>query len=174
MSNLPVFIWFINQSRKFEDKIAHRRQAFPLNNTMKRVVEISILIASILLGGLLNGKIIEIQSLFIPLPPGADFSTEESFKSSIKLLSAKHFIFPFLAHAMGTLLSGTLAVLFLKHSDRLKYYLWIIGGLFFAAGTYMVAILPAPVWFNLLDLTMAYFPMVWLPYYLLRKSNHSH
>jgi hypothetical protein len=137
---------------------------------MNRIIEILILIASILLGGLLNGKIIEIQELFIPLPPGADFSTEEGLKSSMKLLSAKHFIFPFLAHAMGTLLSGTLAVLFLKQSDRLHYFLWIIGGLFFAAGAYMVAILPAPWWFNILDLSLAYFPMAWLSYYLLRKS----
>jgi hypothetical protein len=94
-------------------------------------------------------------------------------KNSIHLLSAQHFIFPFLAHALGTLLSGTLAVLFLKKSNKLNYYLWIIGGMFFAAGAYMVAILPAPWWFNILDLTLAYFPMAWLPYYLLRKSSHS-
>ncbi len=170
MSNLPVILWFINQSCKFEYKIANHRHLPTHQNTMKRVIEILVLIASILLGGLLNGKIIEIQELFIPLPPGADFSTEEGLKSSMKLLSAKHFIFPFLAHALGTLLSGTLAVLFLKKSNRLHYFLWVIGGLFFAAGTYMVVILPAPWWFNILDLALAYFPMAWLPYYLFRQS----
>jgi hypothetical protein len=172
-SNLPVFLRFRNLSRKFEHNIAILRQPYRKPNYMKRVIEILVLLASILLGGLLNGKIIEIQSFFIPLPPGADFSTEEGMKNSIHLLSAQHFIFPFLAHALGTLLSGTLAVLFLKKSNKLNYYLWFIGGLFFAAGTYMVTILPAPWWFNILDLTLAYFPMAWLPYYLLRKSSHS-
>jgi hypothetical protein len=170
MSNLAVILRFINQSSKFEDKIADCRQVLTQQTNMNRIIETLILIASILLGGLLNGKIIEIQELVIPLPPGADFSTEEGLKSSMKLLSAKHFLVPFLAHALGTLLSGTLAVLFLKKSNRLLYFLWIIGGLFFAAGTYMVAILPAPWWFNILDLSLAYFPMAWLPYYLLRKS----
>ena len=139
---------------------------------MKRPFEILLIIACLLLGGLLNQQIIDIQSYFIPLPAGFNLSSEEGMKQSMKLLSARHFLFPFLAHALGTLLSSSLAVIFLKNSARLRYILWLIGGLFFAAGTYMVIILPSPWWFNAVDLILAYFPMAWLPYYLLKKVNY--
>jgi hypothetical protein len=38
----------------------------------------------------------------------------------------------------------------------------IIGSLFFVGGLQMVMELPSPMWFNVLDLGLAYFPMVWL------------
>ena len=43
---------------------------------MKRSFEILLVITCLLLGGLLNQQIIDIQSYFIPLPPGVDFSSE--------------------------------------------------------------------------------------------------
>lgn len=140
---------------------------------MKRSFEILLVITCLLLGGLLNQQIIDIQSYFIPLPPGVDFSSEVGMKQSMKLLSARHFLFPFLAHALGTLLSGSLALVFLKNSARLPYILWLIGGLFFAAGTYMVVILPSPWWFNVVDLMLAYFPMAWLPFIVFKKFQKS-
>jgi hypothetical protein len=37
-------------------------------------------------------------------------------------------------------------------------------------GVYMVNILPSPMWFNVLDLGLAYFPMAFLGYRLGRKA----
>jgi hypothetical protein len=38
----------------------------------------------------------------------------------------------------------------------------VVGAFFFLGGLYMVSILPAaPLWFDVLDLALAYFPMAW-------------
>jgi hypothetical protein len=48
----------------------------------------------------------------------------------------------------------------------------LIASLFFAGGIYMVMLLPSPLWFNLTDLILAYFPMAFLGYYLLKKKQN--
>jgi hypothetical protein len=47
----------------------------------------------------------------------------------------------------------------------------LIASLFFVGGIYMVMLLPSPLWFNLTDLILAYFPMAYLGYYLLKKKQ---
>ncbi len=135
---------------------------------MKKIYPILIVIVALLLGGITNGAIVEISSSIIPPPPGADFSTEEGLKKSMQLMEKKHFIFPFLAHAIGTLISGFMVVLFLKNSPKLFYYVFLVGAMFFIAGAYMVSILPSPLWFNAVDLIFAYFPMAFLPYWFMK------
>ena len=72
----------------------------------------------------------------------------------------KYFIFPFLAHAIGTLSGAYIAA---KFSNRYHMIFAICIGLFFlVGGITMVFILPAPVWFIILDLVIAYIPMSWL------------
>ena len=72
----------------------------------------------------------------------------------------KYFIFPFLAHAIGTLSGAYIAA---KFSDRHHMIFAICIGLFFLlGGITMVFILPAPVWFIIVDLFLAYIPMGWL------------
>jgi hypothetical protein len=46
----------------------------------------------------------------------------------------------------------------------------LIAGLFFAGGLYMVFILPAPLWFDLTDLIIAYFPMAFIGYKLAKRK----
>lgn len=127
-----------------------------------------ILVAALFLGGLVNGAIVELSGSIIPPPPGADFTTEEGLKKSMQLMEKKHFIFPFLAHALGTLISGLIVVLFLKNSPKLHFYVFLVGAVFFLAGAYMVSILPSPLWFNAVDLIFAYFPMAILPYWFMK------
>ena len=72
----------------------------------------------------------------------------------------KYFIFPFLAHAIGTLSGAYIAA---KFSDKYHMIFAICIGLFFLlGGITMVFILPAPVWFIVVDLFLAYIPMGWL------------
>ncbi len=137
---------------------------------MKKIYPILIVIVALLLGGITNRAIVEISSSIIPPPPGADFSTEEGLKKSMQLMEKKHFIFPFLAHALGTLISGFIVVLFLKNSPKLSLYIFLVGAVFFLAGSYMVYILPSPLWFNAVDLIFAYFPMAFLPFWLKNKT----
>ena len=82
-------------------------------------------------------------------------------------MEAKHFIFPFLAHALGTLVGGLVASLIAKTS-HMKLAL-LVGVIFLAAGTYNVVTLPAPIWFEALDLIAAYLPMAWIGYRLSGK-----
>ena len=42
----------------------------------------------------------------IPLPEGVNTSTREALKAALPLLRMQDFVFPFLAHAMGTLTSA--------------------------------------------------------------------
>ena len=117
-------------------------------------------VAGALIGGLVNSGIISIGPLVIPPPEGADFSTQESLAASMPLLSAQHFIFPFLAHALGTLVGCIVAVRIGKgHPLRLALP---VSLLFFIGGAWMVNQLPSPLWFNIADLSLAYFPMAWL------------
>ena len=44
--------------------------------------------------------------LVIPPPAGVDVSDPQSLSESIHLFEPKHFVFPFLAHALGTLVGA--------------------------------------------------------------------
>ena len=72
----------------------------------------------------------------------------------------KFFIFPFLAHALGTLAGAFIAAKIA--STHKKTFALIVGAFFLIGGTMMVFMLPAPLWFIFLDLTVAYIPMGWL------------
>jgi len=102
---------------------------------------------------LVSGKV-------IPPPAGADLTTMEGLRSSMRLLEPKHFLFPFLAHALGTL-SGAFAAAALAASRKTALAL-LIGLLFLAGGAMSVSMLPAPMWFNIVDLAGAYLPMAWI------------
>jgi len=118
------------------------------------------IIAGAIAGSALNGGIIGISGSLIPPPEGADLTTEAGLKAAMHLFEPRHFLLPFLAHALGTL-AGAFVAARLAVSYRMALAL-SIGLLFFAGGLYMVMILPAPAWFNATDLLLAYFPMAWL------------
>lgn len=109
---------------------------------------------------MLNGLIIRIGGSIIPPPPGTNLSTPEGIKAAMPLLEARHFLFPFIAHALGSL-AGAFIGSMLSASYRLIIAL-VIGGLHMVGGVMMVMMVPAPMWFNILDLGMAYLPMAWL------------
>jgi hypothetical protein len=125
-------------------------------------------IVGLIAGSFVNMGIILISNYIIPAPAGADLTTEEGIKA-MELMQPKHFIMPFLAHALGTL-SGALLCSALAASFRF-YMVMLIASLFFVGGIYMVMLLPSPLWFNLTDLILAYFPMAFLGYYLLKKKQ---
>ena len=79
----------------------------------------------------------------------------------------KYFIFPFLAHAIGTLSGAFIASKISKHYNRAVAI--AVGVYFLSGGIYMVRILPAPTWFICLDLILCYLPMALLGWYLNRK-----
>lgn len=125
------------------------------------------LILGLFIGSFINMTLINLGPTIIPTPEGFDLTTEEGLKNGMLLLKPENFIFPFLAHALGTLSGAFIAAMIAK--TYRKTFALIIGGLFFAGGAYMVAILTAPLWFNILDLVVAYIPMAYLGYFLVLK-----
>jgi hypothetical protein len=126
-------------------------------------------IAGLVIGGAVNMGIIMISSSVIPPPEGADLSTMEGLKAAMHLMGPKHFLMPFLAHALGTFI-GAFIVTKLAANNTLKFAL-IIGVLNFIGGATNVAMLPSPLWFSILDLAVAYFPMAYLGWVLGGKGQ---
>ena len=121
---------------------------------------IGAVVAGIVIGGIVNMGLILIGSGVIPAPAGVDVTDSESIASSAHLFEAKHFLFPFLAHAGGTIV-GALVASLIAGSRRLELALTI--GAFFALGGIANAfMIPAPVWFVALDLIVAYLPAAWV------------
>lgn len=130
-----------------------------------------VTLAAIILGAMFNGLIIQISPNIIPPPAGADLQTEEGLKAAMLLMEPKHFLMPWLAHALGTLLAAFIATRFATRPW--KGHIFICGGVFFLGGAMMVNMLPSPLWFTLLDLGFAYFPMAWLGYWLAKRSRNA-
>ena len=116
-------------------------------------------IAGIIVGSIVNMALIKISGKVIPPPAGVDVTNMESLKSSIHLFEPRHFIFPFLAHALGTLAGAFLASI-IAISHKMKFALGI-GAFFLIGGIINVLMLTSPTWFIVLDLIGAYIPMGW-------------
>lgn len=117
-------------------------------------------IAGTLIGGVVNGLLIMNSAAIIPPPKGADLTTTEGLTAAMALMEPKHFLVPFLAHALGTLVGAFVTV---KIAANYKMPLaLLIGLLFLVGGIYSVTALPSPLWFNVVDLVGAYIPMAWI------------
>ncbi len=136
-----------------------------MNKIIRNVLAV---ITGIILGSAVNMGIIMLQGYFIALPEGVDVTNTESLQSSMHLFGPKHFIFPFLAHAIGTLAGAYLSAR-IAASHKMKFALGI-GIFFLIGGISMVFMMPAPVWFLILDLSVAYIPMGWLSGRLATRS----
>ena len=128
-----------------------------MNKIVRNVLAV---ITGIILGSAVNMGIIMLQGYFIALPEGVDVTNTESLQSSMHLFGPKHFIFPFLAHAIGTLVGAYLSAR-IAANHKMKFALGI-GIFFLIGGISMVFMMPAPVWFVVLDLSVAYIPTGWL------------
>jgi len=117
-------------------------------------------IAGLVIGNLVNFGLIMIGPSVIPPPPGVNVMDMESLKTNMHLFEPKHFIFPFLSHALGTL-AGALVVSFLAATHKMKFAIGV-GVIFLLGGIVASISIPAPTWFIALDLIVAYIPMGWL------------
>lgn len=137
-----------------------------MNNTVKTIIAI---IAGIVVGGTVNMMLVSIGPSVIPLPPGADVSTTEGLSESMKLFTPANFVFPFLAHALGTLVGAWVAARFA--ADNPMRSALIIGVFFLLGGIYAVYLFGGPLWFKATDLLLAYIPMAYLGGKLSGKTN---
>jgi hypothetical protein len=109
---------------------------------------------------MLNMGIISVSGLVIPPPAGAIMTTPEGIAAAMPLLQPKHFVMPFLAHALGSLIGALVAAL-IAASQKMTFAL-VIGFVHLLGGIAASFMIPAPVWFIVLDLVVAYIPMAYL------------
>ncbi len=135
---------------------------------MKKYRNILATIAGFIIGSLVNMILVAVSGKIIPLPAGLNNKTAEGLAAGMHLMEPKHFVFPFLAHALGTLIGAFIATKLSNPKSIIGPM--VIGVLFLAGGISMVFIVPnAPMWFNSIDLILAYIPMAYLGYVLGRK-----
>jgi uncharacterized membrane protein YqgA involved in biofilm formation len=132
------------------------------------VKNIVAVVVGIVVGSTVNMAIISISGSIIPPPDGADVTTSDGLKNAMHLFEPKHFIFPFLAHALGTLVGAVLAAK-IASNHKMKFA-YGIGFFFLLGGIASVFLLPSPTWFTLLDLIGAYLPMAYIGGKLATKS----
>lgn len=133
------------------------------------VRNILAVIAGLFVGSIVNMFILLLSNSIIPLPHGADNTTTEALKATMHLFEPKHFLFPFLAHAIGTFAgAATTAIIAIIHKTKLPL---IIGGFFLIGGIVSVCTLPSPIWFTIIDLVFAYIPMTYLAIKLFAKNK---
>ncbi len=129
-----------------------------MNPILRNVLAV---LAGFIGGSLVNMGILMAGSSVIVPPEGVNVSDMESLKANMHLFEAKHFISPFLAHALGTLAGALIAALLATSMHRQKMA-YVIGSLFLLGGIANVYLLPSPVWFAVLDLAVAYIPMAYI------------
>ena len=118
---------------------------------MKQIFKnIGIVILGIIIGMIVNMGLIIFGGMIVPISESIDPMNAINW-------DFKYFIFPFLAHSIGTL-SGAFIVSKISRKSHIIMPL-IVGFYFLSGGLYMVTILPAPTWFISLDIILCYIPM---------------
>ena len=118
------------------------------------------LLAGIVVGGAVNTALIMLSPSLIPPPAGVNVNDPESLRTSMHLFEPRHFVMPFLAHAVGTLV-GALVAYLIASTHKVSIALGV-GVVFLLGGVAASVMIPAPAWFIALDLLVAYLPMAWL------------
>ena len=128
-----------------------------MNPILRNILAI---VVGIIVGSVVNITLVNLGPVLIPPPEGTDITSMEGLKASMKLFEPINFLFPWLGHALGTLVGAFLAA---KIAASRKLLLaMVIGIVFLIGGIMMVVQLPSPMWFNVVDLVGAYLPMAWL------------
>jgi hypothetical protein len=140
-----------------------------MNPILRNVLAV---IAGLILGGAVNMTLIMLGGKLMPPPPGVDVNDINSINAHIGEYSVMQLMTPFVAHALGTLV-GAFVVSKLAASRQLTLAM-VIGGFNLLGGIMAVRMIPnAPLWFDALDLVVAYLPMAWLGYKLAYRTPRS-
>ena len=126
-------------------------------NMMRNILAI---IAGLVIGGSVNMALIVISPSIIPPPIGVDVNNAESLSRGIHLFEPRHFVMPFLAHALGTF-AGALVAYLIAATVKTRFA-YAIGVVYLCGGIAASFMIPAPAWFIALDVLVAYLPMAWL------------
>jgi hypothetical protein len=124
-------------------------------------------VLGVVVGEGVNMALIIVGPHVIPPPAGVDMTSTQGLIASMHLLGPQHFVFPFLAHALGTLVGAMVA--YLVAATHRSAFSYAIGAVSLAGGIAAAFMFPAPIWFIVLDLVVAYIPMAWIGACLARR-----
>lgn len=127
-----------------------------MNPILKNILAI---ITGWIVGSIVNMGMIQLGHFIFPIE-GLDPNDMDGLASIMPTLSFEYFIFPFGAHALGTLAGATIAFL-IAATHKMKFAL-AIGILFLIGGIWVNYLIPGPTWFAVSDILLAYLPMAWL------------
>lgn len=116
-------------------------------------------IAGWLGGSVINMGLVQLGHKVFPMV-GVDFNNMEELAAIMPTLEAKYFIFPFFAHALGTLVGAFMAAR-IAANHQMKFAM-VIGGLFLLGGIMVNLMLSGPTWFSIVDILFAYIPMAYI------------
>lgn len=125
-------------------------------------------VLGMVVGSVANMALVMAGGHVVAPPAGADLTTAEGWQAAMPLLQPRHFLFPFLAHALGTLVGAFVATKVASAGKRAAAL--VVASLFFVGGIVAARMIPAPTWFIMVDLAAAYFPFGWLGYVLARPK----
>ena len=111
------------------------------------------IVAGLVAGSAVNMGLVSLGGLVVPTPQGLDVTDAESIAATSHLLQPQHFLFPFLAHALGTLIGALVAYLIAVQYKQMAA--GVVGGVTLAGGIAAAMMIPAPIWFLVFDLASA-------------------
>ncbi len=129
------------------------------------------LVVGIIFGSIVNMGFIMLSAVVVPPPNGIDTTNMDGLLEAMPLMQPKHFVMPFLGHAIGTLVGAWLAAQ-IAPSNKLSLSM-AIGAWFLIGGVYMIYLVPTPVWFVIVDLALAYIPMAYMGYALAKRHKQN-
>lgn len=135
---------------------------------MRIIRNILAVLLGLVIGSMVNMGIIMISGSIIPPPEGVDMTTTEGLQAGMHLLEPKHYIFPFLAHALGTFVGALVA--YMMAAQYKKSLAIGIGVFFLLGGVASVLMLPSPIWYTVVDLLGAYIPFAYLAVWVAQKK----
>jgi hypothetical protein len=135
---------------------------------MNIVRNILAVVLGFVLGSIVNMLVLSAGHALMPPPAGFDGTSLEGVAETIHLLTPVDLIVPFLAHAIGPFV-GVLCAMFISASSRSTIAI-ILGVLFLAGGIAANIMIPAPMWYRVVDVVFAYIPMAFLGWKLSGKD----
>ncbi|MGB3591924.1 MAG: hypothetical protein WBA16_09610 [Nonlabens sp.] len=130
---------------------------------MKWFRNILAVLLGFIAGAIVNSSIVTLGNSLYPVE-GLDGNDFDALAIAIRDYEPIQFLFPFLAHAIGTFVGALITALIAASHGRLLAI--VIGILFLFGGITMVVLVGGPLWFIMLDLVLAYLPMAYLGYYI--------
>lgn len=138
-----------------------------MNPIVKNIIAV---VTGWIAGSVINMGLIQVGHKVLPIE-GLDPSNMEAYAELLPKLGVEHFIFPFLAHALGTLVGAAVAYM-IAANNKMKFALGI-GVLFLLGGIMVNFMIKGPLWFTLVDIILAYIPMAWIGAKIAQKFTNN-